>query len=597
MKKRLLIQKMWAFLIMAALLLQFVAMPAETASAAVKQTGPAGRVVKAIREGVVPKDASSFGKEKGKLDFQKLAPSAAVEAPMAGALKGKDLTGDREFTQLVPGDISAQWHENTIPAFVVDEDMHWDGYAGVITGDLYVAPDSILLITGDALLQGDLYNYGLVIVQGVLEADCMYSNNYFMSLQEYYWNGDLMLDETYSSGLLAYDYHLITDIESLPIAMYSDNLVNNRGYLPLLQGAILPLFDLEIEYAPIPLFENGSFTIENYYAGRKPALQIDVYDYFDQKFSFSYELEQLPYVEPSVNVLAGSNRFRTAQLVSSAMYDQANTAILVRADDYPDALAAGPLAYAWDAPILLTATDQLHTVTRQELSRLGVSKVILMGGPLSISDNVEAELKSSYVVERIAGGNRYTTAIKAANLLKEYWGSPSTIVITSGVNFPDALAAGSYAAANGYPLILSNGQSVQRHDLDFIETNRVNRVILMGSSNVISSAIEDLLKNRGLTVERIAGATRAQTAAVMAGKYFAGSTQAVVANGWTFADALTAIPYAASLNAPILLVRNDFVELAVKNYLKNSNVHTITVIGGDQVVSPAVRTTLLDSIR
>lgn len=602
MKNRVLIKNWGSLLIMAALLFQLAVFPEVTVSAAEGTVTTQGTLREAVKEGVASPVSPLENQKKRKLMPELIVPGKSMDhsnEPMRSPVLPKDLNGEslKNFNKLDTNDVTVQWHENLIPAIVVDGNYYWDGYEGVISYDIYVAPGAVLIITGDALLEANLYNYGLVIVSGTLEADYIYSNAYYDSLPSTYQNGDLALDESVSAVIWAYDFLSVYDIATLPIHIYSDNEVNQKGYLPLLEGAILPLFHLTLENVSVALNDNGSFTYNSYFVGNKPTLQFVLTDYFGQDFILEYELILPPAVEPSVKGLAGQTRFHTSQLISSAMYDYASTAILVRSDDYPDALAAGPLAYAWDAPILLTSTNELSDVTRQELIRLGVSKVVLLGGPLGISEKVKNELERDYTVERIAGDTRYTTAILAANRLKEYWGSPSTIIMTSGVNFPDALAAGSYAARNGYPLILTNGTNVLQHDLDFIQTNNVKKVILMGSTNVISSAVENVWKNRGLTVERIAGGTRADTAALMAKEYFSKSEQAIAANGWTFADALTAIPYAASLDAPILLVRKDYVELSVRNFLGNSYIHTITVVGGEQVVSSGVWDILLQSIQ
>lgn len=299
----------------------------------------------------------------------------------------------------------------------------------------------------------------------------------------------------------------------------------------------------------------------------------------------------------NVKVFAGLNRFDTARLVSTASYVTADTAVIVQATNFPDALAAGPLAYALNAPILLTNTDRLDYYTTQELDRLQVKKVIIMGGDMVISPAVEAQLKERYLVERIAGFTRYNTAVLTAEQLKKYRGTPLKAVITSGVDFADALSAGSYAAKNGYPLILTDGKVITTENVNFLLNNSIKDVIIMGGEGIVSLPIENVLKNRGIKVDRIFGGTRADTSAAMANKFFAGSQYAIAANGWTFADALSAIPYAAKLNAPILLVRPNYVELSLRTYLKAAPIHTVQVVGGELVVSLQVRNDLLTAIQ
>lgn len=556
---------------------------------------PPGTVVEAAAEGAAGKRS---GRElKG--DKIRLDPSLLPARQAGKAAARKTIRRDR--LQMIGGSagfrISPQWHENTIPALVVEEDSIWYGSDGAIQGDLYVAPDTILVIAGDAVLEGDLYNYGVVIIEGVLDAEYVYSNRYPEGYPDLYANGDLILDPAYQSMVYVYEALFPEDIPGLPLAIYSGSEVNRNGYLPLVQGAVLPFVELSLDAGPVALYDNGSFTRYGYSVGSAAAVTFQMVDPFGNAFSYRMELSRGTYPKPALTVVAGSNRYRTAQAISSALYEAADTAVLVKAQDFPDALAAGPLAHAAGAPILLTNTDDLPAVTGQELARLGVEHVIIMGGTAVISETVENELKASYTTERIAGPNRYTTALAAAERLIGLGGEPTSLIMTSGVNFPDALSAGSYAAIHGFPLLLSNGVTLHERDLTFINEKRVERVVLMGGETAISKGIENDLKARGLSVERIAGSNREGTSSEMAYRNFPGASHAVVASGYHFVDALAAIPYAAALEAPILLVKADRLSSSIENYLERAFIREIRVIGGDAVVSPALRDLLLDAMQ
>jgi putative cell wall-binding protein len=88
------------------------------------------------------------------------------------------------------------------------------------------------------------------------------------------------------------------------------------------------------------------------------------------------------------------------------------TAILVTDNSYQDAASAAPLAYAEHLPILLTPQASLGTDAETALLDLGIQQVIELGGPLAISNSVNASLISQGIsVLRIAGAdgseNRY----------------------------------------------------------------------------------------------------------------------------------------------------------------------------------------------
>lgn len=320
---------------------------------------------------------------------------------------------------------------------------------------------------------------------------------------------------------------------------------------------------------------------------------------FSNKWGSATSQPALLSVSPAqrLDVIAGPNRFLTAAAISQATYQRADIAILVQSDNFPDALAASSLAYAMGAPILLTETDRLHEATKTELSRLGVKKVVILGGVQAIDQRVDTSLKNSGIlVERIAGSTRYHTATLVAERLKTIKGTPNTAIVTSGVSFADALSVGSFAAEKGYPVLLTDGNYLSLANRDFLKANDIKQVTIMGGSLVVSAKVEQQLKEAGITVSRMGGATRVDTSAMMAKQAFPNADHAIVANGWSFPDALAAAPYAAKLNAPILLVSKDAVSDPIKDYLKGSSVHTIKVIGGNLVVEESTRRELLEAI-
>lgn len=298
-----------------------------------------------------------------------------------------------------------------------------------------------------------------------------------------------------------------------------------------------------------------------------------------------------------LQVFNGANRYLTANLISQASYDSADTAILVDATNFPDALAAGPLARAFEAPILLSSPTSLNPETRQELSRLGVSQVFIIGGTGAISLTVENTLLSlGYSVHRIQGASRYHTAVEVAKVLQAKLGTVSRAVITVGDHFADALSAGSYASRDGYPILLTERYSVPQATIDHLVRNRISFVDLIGGDLVIDEAVVRQLQSANILVDRISGSDRIQTSTRIANRFFGRSTHAIIANGWNFVDALAATPFAAKNNAPILLVDQSSVQPVVMDYLRYYRVNKVHAAGGELVISKTVRDQVQTSI-
>jgi hypothetical protein len=112
---------------------------------------------------------------------------------------------------------------------------------------------------------------------------------------------------------------------------------------------------------------------------------------------------------------AGPERIATAVAASADHRASADDALLATATSFPDALSAGALAAGLDAPLLLTHPDAVPDRSLEELERLGVSTVWILGGTAVISPAVESDSEShGYAVERIAGDGRYDTAREIA---------------------------------------------------------------------------------------------------------------------------------------------------------------------------------------
>ncbi|WP_053942928.1 cell wall-binding repeat-containing protein [Kallipyga gabonensis] len=102
--------------------------------------------------------------------------------------------------------------------------------------------------------------------------------------------------------------------------------------------------------------------------------------------------------------LSGSNRYETAAVVASNFPD-AQRAYLTVGDNFPDALAAGPLAARYGAPILLTGKNALPGPTASVLQRTSASnQVFLVGGDAVISEAVASQVRSYQWIRRINKG-------------------------------------------------------------------------------------------------------------------------------------------------------------------------------------------------
>ena len=140
------------------------------------------------------------------------------------------------------------------------------------------------------------------------------------------------------------------------------------------------------------------------------------------------------------------------------------TVVLADGGTGADALAAGWWTSFWQVPVLLTAPDgSLPPGTRAALQATAINNVIVLGGPARIPDSTlnEALALTGASIVRIAGPDRYATAVEMAKRLGGWWptgdpadsaGSMVCLAASGGqgsnsIGWPDALGAGPFCGA------------------------------------------------------------------------------------------------------------------------------------------------------
>ncbi|NLT30441.1 MAG: cell wall-binding repeat-containing protein, partial [Propionibacterium sp.] len=247
--------------------------------------------------------------------------------------------------------------------------------------------------------------------------------------------------------------------------------------------------------------------------------------------------------------------------------------IVARSDDYPDALAAAPLADVLDAPILLHPTtapagsdangNGVMDSVEAEIERLakvgaheGVSVTVhLLGGTQALAHSVENGIDGIKNVDntlRYQGLNRYETASNIAKVTVDAYGLESgaksrdvNVYLTTGENFPDALAAGAAASNNDGVVLLTQGTKLDTYEftLDFLKrlrnwvddtNNHINtsEIFAVGGPSATAAAGSiDLAAS-------YVGVNRYETATLTAEATFGNPRNYAVVSGETFPDAL-----------------------------------------------------------
>lgn len=309
--------------------------------------------------------------------------------------------------------------------------------------------------------------------------------------------------------------------------------------------------------------------------------------------------------------VAGRDRFTTAVIASRSAYpDGADSAVIASGLTWADALAGSGLA-GTDQPLLLTGPTALPTVTADELRRLGVTEVTILGGPLTISPAVEAQISAIVAenraaagpstaaigVTRFSGKTRIEAAERIAMEVATRPGWDGTVIVAASTTFADALAASPVAAHEGLPLVLASPSGLALSTADAIRDMGATRAIVLGGVLSVPPSVDaslTALLGEG-KVTRLSGRDRYETAAAIAG--FGVDTYEMswdglgIASGTAFADAMVGGVMKGKAGSVMVLTNGRTLSPATASLLKaqRAGITKGTYIGGSATVTKPVR--------
>lgn len=188
---------------------------------------------------------------------------------------------------------------------------------------------------------------------------------------------------------------------------------------------------------------------------------------------------------------------------------------------------------------------------------------------------------------RLGGSNRYTTAVAIS---EETWDSAETVVLTSGLDFPDALSGAPLAYLNNGPILLTRQDSIPPVTMSEIERLGVRNIYILGGAGAVSEEVARDLELMGYNVERLRGTNRYSTAVTIGERIRAQQSfdTVIIAVGDDFPDALAVSPHAARNGFPVLFTRHDSLHSHTKQALLEWDVSNVVIVGGTGAVSQAV---------
>lgn len=345
------------------------------------------------------------------------------------------------------------------------------------------------------------------------------------------------------------------DIINLSLVAYSDT--------KLLKEAVQYAYSKDV--IMVAAAGNDNIGSPYYPASYKEVLSVSATDAADRRSGFSNFGKTIDIAAPGTGVysILPGNSFGGMDGTSMSAPIVSGAAALVKAQE--PKLSNSDIM----SRLMLTAKD------------LGSQGKDVYYGHGRLDVNRSLTLDASHWSNRLAGPTRYETAIAIS---KAGWSQADTVIIATGLDFPDALAGGPLAYKHNAPILLTKGDSLHPATIAEIRRLKPAKAILLGSKGALSDRVETEVGALVEAVERIGGKTRYETAALIAGEL--PGNKAVVSNGQNFPDVLAVSPYAARNGIPILLTRAGILPPETKAAL--ARIDSTIVTGGAGAVSAAV---------
>jgi len=201
----------------------------------------------------------------------------------------------------------------------------------------------------------------------------------------------------------------------------------------------------------------------------------------------------------TVDRISGSDRYETAAKIAQEVADLTGgvySAYFVRGDDFADALAVSPFAYATTTPILLVRTTSVPAYTSAAVASLGISDGAIAGGEAAVSAATEDEIETLLGARpvRWAGTDRYATArLVADEHVAAGAASYNYVGVATGVDFPDALAGGAAAGSRNGVLLLTRPDTLTPQVSSALTDNEemIDELHVFGGTSAVSASVYD----------------------------------------------------------------------------------------------------------
>ena len=193
----------------------------------------------------------------------------------------------------------------------------------------------------------------------------------------------------------------------------------------------------------------------------------------------------------TTQIIRGNNCFEASKRVAEELQKKTQKAptdvFFTTNKAFADALSISPVAALKGAPILYVDPSK-NTLDSNILAYLNkvkgsIKNVYIVGGTVAVPKAIENSIKKALPkknVKRFDGAQRYETCV----MINKYFASllnSKTVCVAKGLDFPDALAGGVFAANQKAPLLLAD-TALRDAQKSFLKNKKPNKLYIFGGT-------------------------------------------------------------------------------------------------------------------
>lgn len=185
----------------------------------------------------------------------------------------------------------------------------------------------------------------------------------------------------------------------------------------------------------------------------------------------------------------GEDRFETNNTVIEKRFKKADTAVLVNTNYIDQMSSVSVYAYDNNYPVFYTERERVMKPVFKELKKLGVKKVIIIGGTNMISESSQRRLEvNGYKVERIISSRGTGISLKLAQMIADKNPIDSIAIVNrSEFDLPNGISFSAYAQANNIPIIVTtNEEDDMLRIQEFVKKNKIKKAYIISNDDYLS---------------------------------------------------------------------------------------------------------------